>query len=233
MNAMTLSFDFAGMAIDKIHNVERADRYAAKKVAFSRYVSAIVPIFMSDWMGRIFAGYINRKAQSLVENAVFLEGAAYRLNEQITVTFSLPDTELVSTLDAFTPKLSEAIFSCEQAVKFFQARGFASPTTVAFRKAVLALRQVLGAAVLLRAVATGSSVSGVLMPYTGVASWEEAVEQQRHAFNEVRARINGGDTSDIDSELLAMAGEAITASDSRDIRKDAAWVNRISRPTMH
>lgn len=233
MSAMTLSFDFAGMAIDKIHDVERADKHAAKKVAFTKQASTMVPVFMSAWIGRMFAGYIDRKAQSLAENAIFLEGAAYRLTEQIAETFLLPGTELVSALDAFKPKLSEAIISCEQAVKFFQARSLESPAAVAFQKVVLALRQVSSAAVLLRAVATGSSVSGVLMPYTGVASWEEAVAQQRHAFNEVRARISGGDTSDIDAELLEMAAQAITASDSRDIRQDPAWIDRMSRSTMH
>ena len=67
MTAATLSFDFAGMAIDKIHDVERADKYAAKKVAFSKQAAALVPVFMSAWIGRIVAGYINKKAQSLVE----------------------------------------------------------------------------------------------------------------------------------------------------------------------
>lgn len=233
MNAMTLSFDFAGMAINKIHYVQREDRNAAKKVAVTKRVATLIPSFLSALVGFIVAKHIDRKARSLVEIAIFLEGASYSLTQEIAVTHSLPGNKLVAALDDFIPRLYETTNSCEQAAKFFQTRRPQSPIAVAFEKVVLAIKRVSSASVLLRAVATGSSVAGVSMPYAGVASWDDAVQQQRNAFNSVRARIFEGDTSDIDPELLELAAQAIRASDSRDLANDHAWVGRMSHSTMH
>ena len=233
MNAMTMSFDFAGMAIQEIHNVERVDRHAARNVERTKQAASFLPSFMSSWIGFIFAQYLDKKSKSLIQNAVFLEGAAYKLGTQIAETFTLPEAELVRVLDNFKPKLSEAIISCEQAVKFFKSRSPDSPTAAAFQKVMLALKQVLSATELLRAVATGSSIAGVLMPYSGITSWEEAVEQQREAFHEVRTRIKAGDNADIDSDLLELASNAILASEARDLKQDQSWVSRMSSRTMH
>jgi hypothetical protein len=233
MNARTLSFDYAGMAIEEIHNVERADRHSARRLEFTKQAASIIPVWMSAWVGQKFADFLDRKAQTLIKHAVFLEGAAYNLTEQISVTCVMPTDELLEVINGFKPKLYDAIRSCDHAVKFFKDRNPKSPTSVAFQKVKLALEQNLSATLLLHAVASGSSISGVLMPYKGASTWDEAVEQQQVAFNAVRARIRSGDTSDIDAELLVLADEALIATGSRDLKQDSSWVKRMSGNSIH
>lgn len=233
MSTMTLPFDFAGMAIEKIQHVARVDKNAARNVELTKQAASFIPVFMSSWIGRIFAQYLNKKSQSLILDAIFLEGAAYKLSAQNIETSTRPRSELVAALDSFMPTLLEAIASCEHAGKFFYARNSGSPTARAFEKVALALEQVQSAAAILRAVAAGSSIPGVLMPFSAAQSWEDAVAHQSRAFNAVRSKIRDGDISDIDDDLLEMAAQAIAMSDSRDLQQDQDWVKRMSRSSMH
>ncbi|MDP9975226.1 hypothetical protein J2W39_006514 [Variovorax paradoxus] len=225
--------DVSSIAIRKMQQTERTDRFSSAKVTFLKSISQSVPTFVGSWLGGRCARLVASKAVLTAEKAIFFRGAAGDLFRQISETHERPPEALLEEIDSFTAVLTDATFRCSSIIPQLRMRNPASQVADAFEQVIAALEDLRSSVSVLRTVATGGSLPGFVFPFAGTESWEGALKHQRDVFSAVRATVRSGDTTDIDPELLALADEAISASDARNLATDAEWSRRLSGDRLH
>lgn len=225
--------DVSSIAIRKMQQTERTDRFSSAKVTFLKSISPSIPAFIGSWLGGACARLITSKAVLTAEKAIFFRGAAGDLFRQISETHESPPEALLKEIDSFTEVLADATFRCSSIIPQLRTRNPASKVADAFEQVVAALEDLSSSVSVLRTVATGGSLPGFVFPFAGTESWDAALQHQRDVFTGVRAAVRSGDASDIDPELLALAEEAIVASDARNLATDVEWSRRLSGDKLH
>jgi hypothetical protein len=226
MFASSLSLDASHLAIRQLHRTE--DRFASAKVSIASKFTYI----LRGWVGKRFAYFIEHKAEELAEKALFFKGASVDLQSELAQEQADPG-ELITAIDGFLPMVVDGMQRCKEFGPLLRKRNPQSRAAGALDKLVQALEALHESVSLLRVVATGGSLPGFLFAYQGVETWEAAINHQREQFSKVRASIRGGDTSDIDAELLHLAEQAMRASEERDLTQDPDWARRLSDRTFH
>ena len=216
-----------------MHQAEKTDRFAAVKVSLLKAFSPSVPTFGGQWLGGKCAESVLLKSESYAKSALFFRGVAFDLLMEQQHGETTEHAELVRVIDTFVETLSGAESTCKQVISKFRTRNPSSQVALAFEEMTQALENLRSSVVSLRTVATGGSIPGLVFPVGNSDSWETAVQHQREAFASITARVHARDTSDIDSDLLALAGEAIAASDVRNLADDADWARRLSQSPLH
>lgn len=228
MSASSLILDPTHLALREIHRTERSERFASAAVSVLKAVAALVPVFARTWLGRKLASRIDREVERHAGAALFYKGAAVDLQLEIASTNAHPDAELVGAIDEFLPTIADALNQCRSADQLFRRVWDDPQVASAFGRLSSTFENLKASLIVLRVVATGGSLPGLLFAYEGATTWEAAVAQQRETFNRVRADIRSNDTSDIDPELMHLAERAIAAAKDRSVADDPDWARRLA-----
>lgn len=233
MSASSLTFDPTHLAMREIQSTERKDRFASLAVSMVKAFASVVPPFARGWLGQRLIDRLDKAAQTHAKEALFFKGAAVDLQMDLARGETAHGDELIRAIDSFTPLIVEAMNQCRSAEQVFRNMNGESRVAAAFVRLARTLDSVRESVVLLRVVATGGSLPGVLFAYEGAATWETAVAHQHEEFNRVRESIRNGDTSDIEPELLHLAEQAIATAKERSITDDPDWARRLTDRTFN
>ena len=227
------TLDASALAIRKIHLAEKTNRFEPAKVSLLKAFSPKVPTIVGRWLGGIVASRVRTKAETCAERAFFFRGIAFDLYSRLQEGNASDQEELASTIDPYVASLLEGELACKQVIVMFRRRNSQSQVAGAFEEMISALASLRESVLILRTVARGGSIPGLVFPVGNADSWETAVERQREVFSDIRSMVRSRDDGDIDPELLALAEAAISASDSRDLATDEEWAKRLSSGPLH
>lgn len=223
MNNVTLSFDYAGLALKNVRKTQHSEEFAPFRVRVVigaiKLASWIAPSLSAKLFSGIACVLINLKTTQIARHVAFFDGVAVRMERDIADTAALPDTaELVSKLEEFQVAHLANQKKRQSLVNLLKSRNAQSRVALALERLFRNLDDLCVSAGTLRYVASGESMD---------------VLRQRQLFLNLRSEIRSGTSANFDEEMLALADDAIAASNGRQLSSDAGWPDRMTSGPVH
>ncbi|MCZ8227521.1 MAG: hypothetical protein O9249_00135 [Burkholderiaceae bacterium] len=222
MNNATLSFDYTGLALRNIrktqHSEELAPLQVRATVAAIKFFRWLAPSLSAKLFAGIACFLIDRQTAQVARHVVFFEGVATRMERDIADTAVLPPAELVTNLEEFQASHLAHNKRRQELIDLLRSNNPHSRVALSFERLFKSLDDLCESAEALRYVASGEALE---------------ILNQRQSFLELRSQIQSGSLTECDDEMLALADDAIAASESRQLHLDAGWLDRMTRGPVH
>lgn len=219
----TLSwFPFEQETIRKIDKVERVERGPQLK---SLVLGLILPLNLGNafrWLSLRIAEFIvsrlDAKSERFASSAIWFEGARSGILEQIVVTAEFPSNDLLVHISAFEKSNNSLVRLCQENIIKLRDLNPSSRLASAFERMEQA------------ATRLGLSIDGIKTIVIETKQGSEFLlksKQARDSFLHSRSMITNNGNEDLDDEFLALAEEAVNASDARSSANDPDWARRL------
>lgn len=230
MHSVLMDHDVTGVARLEISRLERTDLVSGLKTGIFRALVRVTPHRAIDFLARLVGTQmiklIDRDVNRMRAYTLSFRGIRDELRNEIEFKDEYPEAAFLNAIEHLQRVLLRSRLRYEEAVVQLREVNPQSRYASAYSRLVTAVSNLYETVSHVRLIAIGAESNSSL-------TWDEDVALRRKEFLIATRNISASGADDIDPELLALAEQAVVASESRDPSCDPEWARRLSRSSFH